>query len=397
MHPLFHAFPPIDLRLTKDLTRYIKRGHAWLFTHAIDGVAAPSGTVVTVWDRRGEKRLATGIYDPQHPIAVRICKTTPPWDLDHAWLSGRLRQALQLRRSCLGPDTTGYRLIAGEGDSLPGLIIDVYDRTAVLKLDGGAPEAFYDVQGLAQWLHTEAEIETVVLRERGRGASGQTVLGSPPEERVSFLENGLQFSADVLRGQKTGFFLDQRDNRHIVRNISLGKRVLNLFSFSGGFSIAAGMGGANQVVSVDSARPAIEDAEHHWRVNSLPADKHQGVVADCFEYLDSAVRSSTTWDIVICDPPSFAPNEKSRPQALRAYAKLAQLSAQATSPGGLLALASCSSHIDEQAFVEINAEALGRARRRATLLAKRGLPLDHPTPLAMPELRYLKFLLFRLD
>ncbi len=387
----------VQLRLRKDLTRSIKRGHAWLYSDAIELVDADSGSVAVLSDRRGDKRLASGIYDPQHAIPLRVCRTQPPLALDDAWLAGQLRVAAELRKAAFDRSTNGYRLVAGEGDGMPGLIIDVYDKTAVIKLDGGAPESFYQPRGIAQWLSAEHGMERVVLRWRERGRGGEALLGEPPMEPVSFLENGLRFSADVLQGQKTGFFLDQRDNRALIERISRGRRVLNLYSFNGGFSVAAGRGGAQHVTSVDIAAPAIAAAEQHWLMNELPVDRHRGVTADCFEFLEASAGDRERWELVICDPPSFAPNEKSRERALAAYGRLAQLAAKVTAPHGFLALASCSSHVDSLSFREVNTEALGRSRRSAMLLADNSLPLDHPTPLAMPELRYLKFQLFRLD
>lgn len=388
---------PLRIRLNKDLTRNIKRGHAWLYSHSIDTIEAAAGSVAILLDRKGETRLASGIYDPHHPLPLRICRTQPPFTLDDAWMGNQLRLAADLRQNFFDEQTTGFRLVAGEGDALPGLIVDVYDSTAVVKLDGGAPEAFYQPPAIAEWLVDHLPLTHVILRSRGRGRGGQALIGPAPESPIEFLENGLRFTADVLQGQKTGFFLDQRDHRSLIRKLSQNLSVLNLFSFNGGFSIAAGAGGARQVVSVDIAGAAIEAAEHHWALNNLPAAAHRGVVADCFDYLEAAIRDRTRWDLVICDPPSFAPNEKARPQALAAYGRLARLSSKVTRSGGLLAVASCSSHVDRTAFLETNLEALGRTRRKATLLADGGLPVDHPTPLAMPELRYLKFLLFRLD
>ncbi len=387
----------VHVRLRKDLTRSVKRGHAWLYSDAIDLIRADSGSVAILSDRRGEKQLASGIYDPGHAIPLRICCTQPPLTLDDAWLARRLHAAAELRQAAFDQHTNGYRLVAGEGDGMPGLIVDIYDRTAVLKLDGGAPQAFYQPPGIAQWLCEHLPVECVVLRSRQRGSAGEVLQGQLVSENVPFKENGLRFTADVIHGQKTGFFLDQRDNRALVERISRGRRVLNLFSFNGGFSVAAGRGGAAQVTSVDIAAPAVAAAQQHWLMNELPAAQHEGIVADCFEFLEHAVSDKRRWDVVICDPPSFAPNEKSLEKALAAYGRLAQLSAKVTRPGGLLALASCSSHVDVSTFTEVNAEAFGRARRCATLLADSNLPIDHPTPLAMPELRYLKFQLFRLD
>jgi 23S rRNA (cytosine1962-C5)-methyltransferase len=394
--PLVREGKAVQITLRKDLVRDIKRGHVWIYSDAIDRVKAPSGTVAILVDKRGE-RIASGIYSADHAIPLRIFRTTAPLTIDDAWLAERLTQASQLRSMFFDAKTTGYRLAAGEGDLVPGLVIDVYDRTAVMKLDGGAPEQFYLPAGIAQWLVEHLPIDSVVLRSRERGRAGEAIVGKKPTSPVQFLENGMRFTADVIHGQKTGFFLDQRDNRAIVRRLSRDRRVLNLFSFNGGFSVAAGLGGARHVTSVDIAAPAIEAANSHWIDNGLAAESHRGIAADVFEFLESAQQPKQSWDFVICDPPSFAPSESTKSTALAAYARLAQLAAKATTPGGLLALASCSSHVDHDDFLNCNAEALGKARRKATLLADCGLPVDHPTPLAMPELRYLKFLLFKLD
>jgi 23S rRNA (cytosine1962-C5)-methyltransferase len=393
------------LQLRKDLVRDIKRGHAWLYSDAIDRLPkAPAGSVAILNDRKGE-RVASGIYDPQHAIPFRVCRTAAPFTIDDSWLATRLSEAYQTRATYFrtgsaeetAERTTGYRLTFGEGDHVPGLVIDIYDKTAVMKLDGGAPERFYKPPGIATWLASNLPIERVVLRTRERGRSGEVLVGPEVDGPVEFLENGMRFTADVIEGQKTGFFLDQRDNRAIVRRLSAGKRVLNLFSFNGGFSIAAGLGGAQEVTSVDIAAQAIEASRIHWSMNGLNASQHVGVTEDVFDYLEKAHQRKEQWDLVICDPPSFAPSESAKPTAIAAYAKLAALAAKVTATGGLLALASCSSHVGRDDFSECNSEALGRARRKATLLSDCGLPLDHPTPLAMAELRYLKFMLFKLD
>lgn len=395
--PLVRKSKPISLRLRKDLLRNVKRGHAWLYSDAIDLVEAKAGTQAVLLDRKREAPIAVGMYDPEHPIPLRICVIKPPFELDDAWLKSRVRAAWELRAKFFDQSTSGFRWIAGEGDGLPGMIVDVYDRVAVMKLDGGAPEAFYNARAIAKYLLGEFQLRAVVHRTRQRGSTGEVLAGSLPEGPVSFLENGLAFVADVWQGQKTGFFLDQRDNRNLIQRMSVGLKVLNLFSFNGGFSIAAGVGGAREVTSVDIAAPAIEAAELNWQANGLDPECHDGIAMDCFEFLERAIAEGSRWDLVICDPPSFAPSEKARQRAIPAYVRLAQLAGKVTEAGGLLALASCSSHIDEADFSQVNLEGLGRAKRSATLLATKGLPIDHPTPAAMPELRYLKFQLFRLD
>lgn len=386
----------ITVRLKKDLLRSVLRGHCWLFSDAIELPTAPSGSVARVQSRSGDI-VASGIYCREHPLSLRICSTQAPFHLDDDWLTGRLEAAISLRQSLFQDDTTGRRLVAGEGDGLPGLIVDQYDNTAVIKLDGGAPEDFYQPLAIAHWLSQRLNLSVVVHRQRGRGRRGDALVGLLPSQPIRFLENGLHFEADIVQGQKTGFFLDQRDNRALVRSLSQGHRVLNLFSFNGGFSIAAGMGGASHVTSVDVAQPAIQSANWLWDLNGLSPERHEAVVADAFDFLQQAAKQKQRWSLVICDPPSFAPNQQSLSSASSAYAKLAQLAAAVVEPGGWLALASCSSHLSPGQFTQANLEGLGRAHRSARLVSQRGLPADHPTPLAMPELRYLKFQLLQLD
>ncbi len=393
---LIRGGAPITLQLRKSLVREIKRGHAWLYSNAIETPPAAAGTCAYLVDKDGSK-IASGIYDPSHPIPLRICRTRSPWLLDEDWLLQTLEQSISLRSRLFDSSTTGYRLVNGEGDGLPGLVIDQYAKAAVIKLDGGAPEGFYQPRGIARWLAERLGLEQVVWRSRQRGVPGETVWGPLPQRPIEFLENGMRFCADILVGQKTGFFLDQRDNRELVRSMCRECTVLNLFSFSGGFSVAAGLGGAQAVCSVDMAAPAIHSAQEHWRFNGLPVEKHSGIVADAFVYLESAIAKKELWDVVICDPPSFAPSEATKRGGLDAYQRLAQLAAKVTRHGGLLALASCSSHISLVDFETHALESLGRVRRSARLIACRSLPPDHPSPLAMPELRYLKFLLLQLD
>lgn len=385
---------PVVVHLRKDLTRDIKRGHVWIYGDAIDRPHAPSGSVALLVDRHGQK-VASGIYDPRHAIPLRVCRTTPPWDLNCNWFEGCMVRAIELRRLGLPINTSGYRLINGEGDGLPGLVVDIYGDTAVVKLDGGAPQHFYDVPQIAKWLAANVGVIRVIERPRARGQIGQLILGDVPQASVPFTENGLHFTADVIHGQKTGFFLDQRDNRAIIRSLARGRTVLNLFSFSGGFSVAAGVGGCIHATSVDLAPAAIEDANRHWDANGLDSSHHEGVVSDVFDFLEQA-GNKRTWDIVVCDPPSFAPSERTRKAAEEAYQRLASLCAKLVTPGGLLALASCSSHIDMETFADVNLAGIGRARRVATALMYRSLPCDHPSPMAMPELRYLKFQLLRV-
>lgn len=389
---------PVVLRLNRDLARMIKRGHPWVYADALrDLPRAAAGSTAVLLDNRKGQPIAVGFYDGGCPLAFRVCDTDGKTKLDQRWATGRLRDALSLRRSIFDDTTTGYRLMNGEGDSAPGLVIDVYGDTALLKMDGAGPCGFWKAEGIADWLSREANISVVYERRKERGREGRPLVGPEPSSPVVFLENGLRFTADVVRGQKTGFFLDQRDNRQSIRHLAQGRSVLNLFAYTGGFSIAAGAGGAKHVTTVDLAQPAVDAARHHWQLNELEDSQHDAVAVDAFEFLEDANTRRRRWDIVVVDPPSFAPNQESVAKAKAAYQSLIAGGARCTAPGGLLAAASCSSHIDSSMFLEICEEGISEARRRGTVLAIQGQPADHPTPLALPEFRYLKFVLMRID
>jgi 23S rRNA (cytosine1962-C5)-methyltransferase len=405
----------ITLRLARDLVRVLKRGNPWVYREALRSLpdVAP-GTPAVLLDNKRGRPVARGFYDPTSAVAFRACDAdSPNRPLDDSWAAERLHLAWRLRQKLFGAPratdnavsltedrnvrpTTAFRLANGEGDGMPGLVVDLYSDTAVMKLDGPGPCGFWNALGIANWLASEVGIRTVIKRPRERDEPGRVLIGAVPTRPVAFLEHGLRFTADVMRGQKTGFFLDQRDNRVLVRRFSAGATVLNLFGYTGGFSVAAGVGGAIHVTTVDSARPAIEVANVHWHLNGLATKAHAGLVTDAFEFLAEARGGGRRWDIVVSDPPSFAPSKTSLEKAVAAYRKLAADAASVTAPHGLLALASCSSHVDLPLFLETIEHGLSQARRSGTVLALHSQPPDHPTPLALPEFRYLKFVLLRL-
>lgn len=390
---------PVVLRLNRDLVRTIKRGHPWVYADALRELpTAPPGRPAVLLDNKKGQPVARGFYDPGCPVALRICETDPETKLDDRWAERKLREAIALRSSVSQDGlTTGFRLFNGEGDGVPGLVVDVYGDTAVLKLDGEGPAGFWKSENIATWLADELRLACVYERQKERGMDGRCLVGSEPDRPVSFLEHGLAFTADVVRGQKTGFFLDQRENRKMIQALSRNATVLNVFSYTGGFSVAAGMGGATHVTSVDIAPAAIEMAEKHWQLNGLPTSNCEGVAADAFEFLSQSADERRRWDIVVLDPPSFAPNRESVPKASAAYAHIVQAGARVSARRGLLAAASCSSHIDLPMFLECCQEGISKARRRGTVVTITGQPVDHPSPLELPEFRYLKFVLLRLD
>lgn len=389
---------PVTLRLNRDLSRTIKRGHPWVYADALrDLPRASAGSAAVLLDNRKGQPVALGFYDPESPLAFRVCETDGQRKLDQRWAESRLNEARRLRQSLFDQTTTGYRLLNGEGDSVPGLVVDVYGETAVIKLDGAGPTGFWNAPEVAGWISDTLQIGCVYERRKERGREGRSLIGNEPQEPVQFLEHGMHFTADVVRGQKTGFFLDQRDNRNLIRSLSKDRTVLNVFGYTGGFSVAAGHGQATHVTTVDLAQPAIEAARRHWQLNEFADDRHDGVAADAFEYFAEAASQRRKWDIVVVDPPSFAPNQESVPKAVAAYQSLIAAGARVTARAGLLAAASCSSHIDLSQFRDLCEEGISEARRRGTILAVHGQPPDHPSPLALPEFRYLKFILLRID
>ena len=388
---------PVELFLSRDLVRSLKRGHPWVFADALRKLPVAPGPSPAILRERSGREIAKGFYTPDSTLAFRACITEPSVALNDAWVKQRMQRALELRRALLPERTTGYRLFNGEGDGLPGLVCDVYGDSAVIKPDGPGPAGFWDTTGVAEWVTEQLGLARVYLRHRVRGgAEGQPLVGDAPTGPVPFEEHGLCFTADLVSGQKTGFFLDMRDNRHRVAQLAAGRRVVNLFGYTGGFSVHAGAGGATHVTTVDVAAPAIAAAEDHWRLNDLPTDQHTGVVTDAFEWLDEAYAQRRTWDLVILDPPSFASSRATIPKALAAYRRLVASGAAITAPGGLLCAGSCSSHVDMQAFVGACGEGMGKARLPATVLGIHGQPFDHPSPLAFPEGRYLKFVVLRV-
>ena len=388
------AYPTIQLQ--KDLVKAIKRGHCWVYANALRAVPKiKDGTPATLLDNRGGKPIAVGFLDPGHPIAFRVCSTrivkidTPDWLLE------RLNQASALRKAIVPPATDAFRLVNGEGDGLPGMIIDLYEDFAVIQFDSPACKEFYNHPTLLQWLRETYQIRAILDRSRFH-AQMETLFGNPPSNPVVFSEYGHTFSADLVSGQKTGFFLDQRENRRLIESIAADKSVLNVFGYTGGFSIYAGAGGASQVVTVDIAKPAVDAAQEHWLMNELPAENHQGIASDAYAFLDQAIQQHQTWDLVILDPPSFAHAEANVPQAMAAYKKLIEKGAAVTAKEGYLALASCSSHITRDMFLQCCEEGVSAARRKAQVLRINSQPADHPAPLVMQELQYLKFVLLKL-
>lgn len=402
-----------QVQLVRNLVRSVREGHPWLYREALAAPAGlPTGSAVDLVDRAG-RFLGRGLYDAESPIALRIFTLDRDEALDAELVRRRLAAAWALRRRTVdgigstgGDATDAFRLCHGEGDRLPGLVIDVYGSVAVLICDGAAaqslvPAATDAVLDLLAQQGVTAVYERLQRRGGGGGHLLRGELPAPPADghpgEILIREHGMRLLVDVVHGQKTGMFIDQRENRRRIRRCAAGLTVWNGFSYTGGFSVAAALGGARQVVTIDQAAPAIKTARRCFAQNGIDLAVNQTghgfVVADVFEELSALRRRGERFGLVIVDPPSFAKAEREVPAAISAYRELHRLALDAVEPGGLLAAASCSSHVPEPAFLATLTEAAAAAERGLRILEIRGQPADHPTLPAFPEGRYLKFIL----
>jgi 23S rRNA (cytosine1962-C5)-methyltransferase len=396
----------LAVRVNDDARRHVRRGHPWVFEASITstGGEGQAGDLAVVFD--GQRRFqAIGLYDPDSPIRVRVLHHGEPEAITPEWWHRRLAAAVERRAPLTAsPDTTGYRLVHGENDGFPGLVVDQYDSVLVVKLYSAA--WLPHLRTVVEVLVGVVGVDVVVLRlsrdlqrrDLGGLADGTTLVGEAPLAPVRFLERGLVLEADVVAGQKTGYFLDQRDNRQLVRSMAAGAAVLDVFACTGGFSVAAAAGGAASVCSVDVSHAAIEAARRNVDRNrdqpAVARCRHETITGDAFDVMARLVAKGARFDLVVVDPPSFAQRQASVPGALRAYGRLTDLAVRLVADGGVLLQASCSARVTAEAF-------LGTVRRSATAagvvleeLTTTGHPLDHPV--GFDEGAYLKALVTRV-
>lgn len=374
------------------MRKKLKQGHPWVYKEALANPPQISNPEFAILgDSKGE--VCRGVYDPTSALAFRSLdlKSTSESDIKKS-----LKNALRLRAPLKKMGTTAFRWVAGEGDGLAGLIVDVYDGVAVVQCDGDGMETFWCGLDIGKTLHlANPDLKSVVLKLRSKKNKVKLVSGEELESPViRFTENGVTFETDLEKAQKTGFFLDQRDSRKYIESISEGKKVWNIFSYTGGFSVYAGLGGAQKVYSVDVSEGAIEQANINWALNGLAPEKHEGVCVDAFEYLESDRLKA---DIMIVDPPSMTSSQTSKGKALEKYKNLFAAAAKHVVPGGDLILSSCSSQITFEDFGSLASKALSQAKKKGRVLRVSGQGIDHPYPHACEEMRYLKFMHLVLD
>ena len=385
----------LAVRLTPDALRQVRGGHPWVFDNSIvstSRVGAP-GDLAVVFDHQ-RRFVAIGLYDPTSPIRIRVLHRGAPTPIDGAWWRAQIGASLARRAGLEDGDTTAYRVVHGENDALPGLVVDRYSGTCVIKVYtaslvphlGAISDAVTDVVGPERIVvRASRHVARLVEEDRDAGV-------------VWFREHGLQMSADVGRGQKTGHFLDQRDNRRLVAAHAEGARLLDVFACTGGFSLHAAAGGASSVHLVDQSAGAIETAATNLRANHDRRKVREcdvtSEVGDAFEVLAELRKRGQRFDVVVVDPPSFASKQADVERAIGAYRRLTSLAVELVVPGGLLFQASCSSRVPADRFVGSVVDETARRGRRADVLARTGHPIDHP--IGFPEGAYLKAVLLRL-
>ena len=404
----------IRLRLKPGREESVGRRHPWLFSGAVAAREGDGSDGFAEVVSAGGSQVARGAYSPGSQILARLW-TFDGRAIDAGLVRERFEAARRLREQVIPRDTTGYRAVNSEGDLCPGVLLDVYGETAVLELLTGGTEAWRAV--LEEAARGVFAPRHLVVRESGsrrdkapggrpsRAGRGSLEDSSPPEggrvgegeggSLASFLEGGLRFFADVSSGQKTGFYLDQRDNRARLRSLARGAAVLNLFSYSGGFSVAALAGGARRALDVDSSGPALALAREHRRSNDLPAAPEDFAEEDVFAGLRRRVDAGEIWDIVVCDPPAFAKKRADVDRAARGYKDINRLAMRLVAPGGWLLTCSCSGLVSADLFQKIVFAAEREAQASFAIAARQGAGPDHPVSLDCPEGEYLKGLWLR--
>ncbi|MEO6571549.1 MAG: class I SAM-dependent rRNA methyltransferase [Ilumatobacteraceae bacterium] len=380
----------LAVRVTPDAFRQIRGGSPWVYDGSITSVSHDGGVgdLAVVFDD-DRKFAAIGLWDPTSPIRLKVLHRGSPMQIDAEFWQHHLAAAVD-RRAALAEDgeTSGYRVVHGENDGFPGLVIDRYDQTYVVKVYTAA--WFPHLVGVVQALVGLMSPVRVVLR-LSRGVAngdtfglhdGDTIFGEAPTGPVLFRERDLTLEADVVRGQKTGHFLDQRDNRALVRSMASGASVLDVFASTGGFSVAAAAGGATSVHLIDQSAPALATAQknlvHNRRLGSVRHCAVHTTVGDAFQVLADLAKKRERFDIVIVDPPSFASNQAAVPRALAAYARLTRLALAVVEPGGVLVQASCSSRVTADEFAHAVLDAAASAGADVHETRRTGHAVDHP-------------------
>ena len=390
----------IAIKLKPVAEKIIKQGHPWVFADSIEKIsdAGDAGDLCILFDRKTNRIYAIGLLDPTSPIRVKVIHWGGQRTIDKDFFKELIQKAYLHRQPLWQNNITAYRLIFGENDGFPGLILDVYNQVGVLKLYSTIWLSLLDM--LVPLLAETAFLQTVVLRYNRQLSAmnlpwkeGAVLYGKLEQPEQVFQEYGVLLKTNILRGHKTGFFLDQRENRRLIGKMSSGKTLLDVFSYIGGFSMHALRGGARKVLSLDMSNQALEMAMTNARLNHLEG-KYSTRAGDAFILLNELIQEGKSFDIVVIDPPSFAKNEKERISALKKYKTLTELGVKLTRPGGILFLSSCSSRIHAEELAELHKQVFQKEHVTHRLIRQTGHDIDHP--IRFKEAVYLKSFYYRI-
>ena len=394
----------LAIKLRPAAEKKVKQGHPWIFEQGIASVSkeGKAGDLAIIFDKKRNKCIGIGLYDPDSPIRIKLLHSGGPKKIDASFFAERIKAARAVRDPLLETDTNSYRLIFGENDGLPGLVADVYAGVLVLKLYSAIWLPY--LRDLIPILLEESGVDTLVLRLSRRLqqladwpdelADGTVLAGTLADPTVIFREHGLRFAANVIQGHKTGYFLDHRHNRLRIQQLSGGKRVLDVFAYAGGFSVHALAGGATEVCSVDISAQVLELARANAELNPHTG-QHETEAGDAFVVLGAFAKQGRQFDMVIVDPPAFAKKASEVPAALQQYGHLCRLAVPLVASGGMLLMASCSSRVSSPDFFTRVEKELDRSGRKWQKTAQTAHDMDHPV--GFPEGAYLKSGYYRLE
>ena len=393
----------LAVKLNAKGEQFVMQGHPWVFSDNITKINddAKSGDLAIIFGKNKNKVIGLGLYDGNSPIRIKMLHSgNTSATINTAFFNTKIKEAFAKRSTLLKTNTNSYRLLFGENDGFPGLIADVYAHVLVVKIYSEIWIPYLD--SILKSLQTTSKVKTIVIRlSRNLEQSklhnlenGAVVYGVLENEVVEFVEHNVNFSANVIKGHKTGYFLDHRANRKQVGEWSKGKTVLDVFSYAGGFSVYALANEAKEVTSLDISKQALEIAVLNGKLNRY-SGSHKTIADDAFIAMKTMIKNKQTFDVVVIDPPSFAKQQSEIELAKKKYAQLAQLGAKLTAKKGLLVLASCSSRVIAQTFFDINAQALGEVSRGQECILKTYHDSDHP--ISFPEGAYLKCGYYRFE
>lgn len=402
---LDNTFKPkrLAIKLNAKGEQYVVKGHPWVFSNSIVKLNddAKTGDLAIIFSKNKNKVVGIGLYDEKSPIRIKIIHNAETKaDINDDFFKAKIITAFEKRSELLKTNTSSYRFLFGENDGFPGLIADVYGAVLVVKIYSEIWLPY--LRTILESLQQVSNAATVVIRlsrnlqnsNNHNLSDGEVVFGTLKNEVVEFIEHGVNFSANVIKGHKTGYFLDHRHNRKRVGELSNGKNVLDVFSYAGGFSVHALAHGANEVLSLDISKQALDLAIENGKLNKY-SGIHKTIAGDAFQEMKTLIKRNKKFDIVVIDPPSFAKQQSEISLAKKKYTQLANLGVQLTAKKGLLVLASCSSRVSSKSFFDINSHVLRSTNRPFIMEDKTYHDIDHP--IGFPEGAYLKCGYYRFN